>query len=131
MFTIQKIESLPALRSQFLRLGAPLIQYDYKLARSGGKQVGIHTLSFNDSQTVVVTAGDVVSATLNGGAIKVDQAHVIESIAESVDANRGAFQKKLAMLRIPLPDNLESTIDDQIAALEQRRNNLLDALGLA
>lgn len=121
----------------FLRAGAQVVsaEVDAKLSRKSGVTYRNINFTFADGQTVtlgVKSTGDVFEVRLNGKALPLrnqdDHVLAIGEIAERMDTARGAFQRALAKVRIPLPPSIRVSGTTMIAKLTERRDSLIEAV---
>lgn len=124
----------------FKRAGANVVssQVDGSTLRRAGVTFRNVHFTFADNQTVtfsVKTTGDVFEVRLNGKPLPLrhqdDHALAIGEIAARMDGGRGAFQRALARVRVPLPPSIRVSRTNLVTALTERRDNLKSAIAEA
>lgn len=121
----------------FQRAGAQVVSSTVDATpskRAGVKFRGVN-FTFADGQTVILNVkdtGDVFEVKINGKLTPLryqdDHAKAIGEITDRMEAGRGAFQRALAKVRIPLPPSIRVSRAGMVKALTERRDNLKVAL---
>lgn len=124
----------------FARAGAHVVGTDVAktLTRRAGVTFRNISLTFADGQVVVLavkSTGDVFEVRLNNRVLPLrnqdDHTKAIGEVADRMQANRGAFQRALARLRVPLPPSVRVSRQTMLAALIGRRDALVEAVAAA
>jgi hypothetical protein len=124
----------------FSRAGANVVSSD--VAKTTARRAGVTfrnvSLTFADGQRVVLavkSTGDVFEVRVNDKVTPIknqdDHSKAVVEIAAKMDAGRSAFQKALAKARVPLPPAPRVSRATLIKAKEERRDGLVEAVGLA
>lgn len=124
----------------FARAGANVVSSD--VAKTTTRRAGVTfrnvSLTFADGQRVVLavkSTGDVFEVRVNDKVTPIknqdDHSKAVVEIAGKMDAGRSAFQKALAKARVPLPPAPRVSRATLIKAKEERRDGLVEAVGLA
>lgn len=140
IFDLDKGNKDQALREAaklFKRAGATVVSSDVDagLSRRAGVTFRNVNFTFADNQRVtfaVKSTGDVFEVRLNGKALPLrhqdDHVKAIGEITDRMDAARGAFQRALAKVHVPLPPSIRTSRTNMLTALTQRRDNLKSAV---
>jgi hypothetical protein len=124
----------------FSRAGANVVSSD--VAKTTTRRAGVTfrnvSLTFADGQRVVLavkSTGDVFEVRVNDKVTPIknqdDHSKAVVEIAAKMDVGRSAFQKALAKARVPLPHAPRVSRATLIKAKEERRDGLVEAVGLA
>jgi len=124
----------------FSRAGANVVSSD--VAKTTTRRAGVTfrnvSLTFADGQRVVLavkSTGDVFEVRVNDKVTPIknqdDHSKAVVEIATKMDVGRSAFQKALAKARVPLPPAPRVSRATLIKAKEERRDGLVEAVGLA
>lgn len=132
-----KDRALREAQRLFNRAGAVVVssEVDAALGRRAGVSFRNVHFTFADGQRVtfaVKLTGDVFEVRLNGKAVPLrnqdDHAKAIGEIAERMDTARGAFQRALAKVRVPLPPSIRVSRTSMLETLTARRDDLRAAV---
>ena len=124
----------------FGRANAQVVSSD--IAKTTQRRAGVTfrdvSFTFADGQRVTMAVkdtGDVFEVKINDKVVPLrhqdDHAKAITEIADLMDRKRGAFQKKLALVRIPLPPSIKISRPNMLAALVAKRDVLAGAINEA
>lgn len=124
----------------FSRAGAQVVATEVAKALSRRAGVSFRNIDFTfaDGQTVtlaVKATGDVFEVKINGKVTPMrqqdDHAKAIVEITERMDRGRGAYQRALARVKVPVPAGIRVSRTAQLAAKVEKRDALKEAVGLA
>lgn len=124
----------------FGRAGANVVSTEVAATTSRRAGITFRNVSFTfaDGQVVqllVKATGDVFEVRINGKVVPLknqdDHAKAVAEIAARMDVGRSAFQKALTKARVPLPPAPRVSRATLIKAKEERRDALVEAVGLA
>lgn len=124
----------------FGRAGANVVTSEVAktLSRRAGVSFRNIDFTFADGQTVTLSVkntGDVFEVKVNGKATPLrqqdDHAKAIVEIADRMDKGRGAFQRAMARVKVPLPPGIRVSRATMTAAKVAKRDALKEAVGIA
>lgn len=124
----------------FSRAGAQVVTTEVAktLSRRAGVTFRNIDFTFADGQTVtlaVKNTGDVFEVKINGKVTPMrqqdDHAKAIVEIADRMDRGRGAFQRAMSRVRVPLPPSIRVSRTTMVAAKVAKRDALKEAVGIA
>jgi Defence against restriction A N-terminal len=124
----------------FGRANAQVVSSDVEKTtqRRAGVTFRVISFTFADGQRVTMAikdTGDVFEVKINDKVTPLrhqdDHAKAVSEIADLMDSRRGAFQKKLALVRLPLPPSIKISRPNMLAALVAKRDVLVGAVAEA
>lgn len=135
----EKDKAVKAVVQRFRLAGANVItsEVDKKMSIRAGVTFRSLNLTFADGQTVTMSfkaTGDVFEVKINGKVTPLkdqdDHHAAISEIAGRMDKGRGAFQRALARVKVPLPPSVRVSRSNLLKAKIERRDALKDSIQL-
>jgi|GEM_PF-795232 len=130
-------KAIKDLTRLFTRAGAVVTQVSIDAAIKRSSHISyrqIH-LSFADSQQITLRikrSGDIFQVVFNKSVIPIryqdDHEKAIAELVKKLDANRTAFQKRLARLQVKLPASIKTAVPKQLTLLTERRDELKELI---